>query len=151
MKYKFIGRLSYFLLLPVWRVFVRYRPPRAYVQIEYKDKILLVQNWLGSGKWSYPGGGLHKGEDPKVGACREVREELGLELEPGDIEFVMDGRTNYVLGHKKYIIFRVTLKDRPNITLDSELNGYVWVKRSEFGDYKISSDIVATVAASARG
>lgn len=39
------------------------------------------------GQWSPPGGKLHTatGESPHGCACREAREELGLEIEPADL------------------------------------------------------------------
>lgn len=36
------------------------------------------------GKLDLPGGFLHEGEDPEVGAKREIREELGVEIELGE-------------------------------------------------------------------
>lgn len=36
--------------------------------------------------WFTVGGGLEAGEDPRVGACRELREETGLDVGPGDLE-----------------------------------------------------------------
>lgn len=35
------------------------------------------------GKWEFPGGGLDEGEDPEVGAIRELNEETGLVLPDG--------------------------------------------------------------------
>ncbi|MER5931898.1 NUDIX hydrolase [Streptomyces sp. NPDC002054] len=49
-------------------------------------RVLLVQPAYGAGgRWHLPGGGVDSdlGESPRDGARREVREELGLEVEPG--------------------------------------------------------------------
>ncbi|NUT41889.1 MAG: NUDIX hydrolase [Thermoactinospora sp.] len=35
--------------------------------------------------WLFPGGGIDEGEEPARGCVREVREELGLELEAGQL------------------------------------------------------------------
>ncbi|MEU3775769.1 NUDIX domain-containing protein [Streptomyces sp. NPDC032472] len=49
-------------------------------------RVLLVEPSYGRpGRWNLPGGGIDSdlGETPREAARREVREELGLELEPG--------------------------------------------------------------------
>ncbi|WP_327279620.1 MULTISPECIES: NUDIX hydrolase [unclassified Streptomyces] len=49
-------------------------------------RILLVEPTYGKpGRWNLPGGGIDSdlGETPRAAARREVREELGLDLEPG--------------------------------------------------------------------
>jgi 8-oxo-dGTP diphosphatase len=38
-----------------------------------------------AGQWSLPGGGLELGETIRHGLVREVREETGLEIEPGPL------------------------------------------------------------------
>ena len=43
-------------------------------------KILLVRNWLGSQRWTLPGGGLQRGEAVADAARRELAEELGLNV-----------------------------------------------------------------------
>ena len=48
-------------------------------------KVAVVKGWLGNGKWSLPGGGLHKGESPAAGVLREAREETGLLIDPATV------------------------------------------------------------------
>jgi 8-oxo-dGTP pyrophosphatase MutT (NUDIX family) len=45
------------------------------------DRVLLVRHTYGSRRWDLPGGGRHRGEPPAAAARREMREELGLELD----------------------------------------------------------------------
>jgi 8-oxo-dGTP diphosphatase len=50
-------------------------------------KVLLTQRKLGSHLahlWEFPGGKCEPGEDPKVALVRELREELGIEVDVGD-------------------------------------------------------------------
>jgi 8-oxo-dGTP pyrophosphatase MutT (NUDIX family) len=44
-------------------------------------QVLLVRHTYGPKEWELPGGGLRRGEDPFAGVQREVREELGVEIE----------------------------------------------------------------------
>lgn len=48
--------------------------------IEHNGKVLIVCS--DEGKWQLPGGRLHVGEQPKEGLKREIKEELGVEIEP---------------------------------------------------------------------
>lgn len=51
------------------------------------NSILVVRGWLSSdGKWGLPGGGLHRGEDPAEGVCRELHEETGVRLTPSKLK-----------------------------------------------------------------
>lgn len=143
---KTFGKIVWFVFRcsPLTWILMRFYPPRAYVKIEYRGKILLVQNWMGSGKWSFPGGGIHRGEDIKAGACREVFEETRISLTPESLKFLKRGFVKYTFGGKKFVVYEAMFGTKPKITIDSELNGYVWVDIADTGNYPLTT--VAKVA-----
>jgi ADP-ribose pyrophosphatase YjhB (NUDIX family) len=53
----------------------------AVLLVDGEGRVLLVRHSYGPQGWSLPGGGLGRGEDPAEAARREMREELGCELE----------------------------------------------------------------------
>lgn len=69
--------------------FIHYMNPRviAAVIIEYQGRVLLQQRAMepGRGGWTFPGGFLEIGETPAVGAAREAKEEVGLDVTPGTL------------------------------------------------------------------
>jgi 8-oxo-dGTP pyrophosphatase MutT (NUDIX family) len=69
-----MGRRVYWLLL---------RPHTRAVKciVRDGDAVLFVRHAYGDRRsWELPGGGIKRGEDPRAGAAREAREELGLDL-----------------------------------------------------------------------
>ena len=50
---------------------------RATALVVNDGKLLLVRE-RGAKRWSLPGGGMKKGEEPAVAACRELDEETRL-------------------------------------------------------------------------
>lgn len=76
------------------------------------DKILLVRETI-DGNWSVPGGWADVGYTPKEVACKEVREESGLLVEPVKLLAIMDkSRHNYPMDifyiYKIFILCRET-------------------------------------------
>jgi len=53
-----------------------------------EGKVLVTQRKAGThlaGAWEFPGGKVEEGEDPRQALERELREELGIESEAGEI------------------------------------------------------------------
>ncbi len=77
----------------------------------YQNKVLLVGNDYGLPDltWSLPGGRLEPGEQHPAAVVREVREETGLEVVAGDLQFVVDARNPYNRWHFITCVFEVHL------------------------------------------
>ena len=58
------------------------RPSRgvSVIATDAANRVFLVRHSYGSGRWSLPGGGLGRNEDPRACAEREIREELRCAL-----------------------------------------------------------------------
>ena len=65
-----------------WRRLVR-RPTAgvSVIGLDERGQVFLVRHSYGSRHWALPGGGLGRGEEPLACARREMREELGCEIE----------------------------------------------------------------------
>ncbi|HZI20208.1 MAG TPA: NUDIX hydrolase [Pyrinomonadaceae bacterium] len=91
----------------VWLTQPKFTVTAGAVVRDEGGRILLLGHVLrrGSG-WGVPGGFIHAGEQPDEAVRREVREEIGLELEEVELAFV---RT---LGHARQVevIFRARMK-----------------------------------------
>ncbi|MEQ1706416.1 MAG: 8-oxo-dGTP diphosphatase MutT [Rickettsiales bacterium] len=61
----------------------------AAVLINSKGEVLLAQRPEGkrlAGKWEFAGGKIEDGETPESALVRELHEELGIEVQPEDLE-----------------------------------------------------------------
>ncbi len=103
---------------PAVRAAVHASMPRVVVEgihIE-GDSVLLVKGSRGltAGLWSLPGGFLRFGETPEDGLHREVREELGTEVEVEGLVSVRSKLGDHSGLHWIMFFYRVNLAGPPN-------------------------------------
>lgn len=69
--------------------FIHFPDPKVAVVglIEATDRVLLIRRAVepARGHWALPGGYMDAGELPVAALCREVREEVGIEIEVGEL------------------------------------------------------------------
>jgi ADP-ribose pyrophosphatase YjhB (NUDIX family) len=86
-----------------WRRLAK-RPTAGVSVIAFDDdgRVFLVRHGYGSGRWALPGGGVARGEDPQACARREIREELGCNLEQIELAAQFD-EVLYGAPHRAFV------------------------------------------------
>jgi len=83
------------------------------IGLDGEERVFLVRHSYGSGRWSLPGGGLGRGEDPFDCARREMREELGCGLEEVELAAQFD-EVLYGAPHRAFV-FTARFAGEPRI------------------------------------
>ena len=103
--------------------------------LEVEGKLLLLQKTSGTsepGKWSVPAGKMEENETPEQAAIRELFEETGITIEnssqmqPLRPLYIRKPRIDYV-----FHLFKVHLKQIPEVHLSDEHQSYRWVALEE--------------------
>lgn len=121
------GKVFFYLTWPgIWLV-IHASPPRTRVIIIQNNAVLLVKDWLGTGSWKLPGGGLKRREPALHGAVREVTEETGIILEAEQLVYLGDFRSQSN-GFSAHIVgYSATLESRPQVRVQAhEIAEYTW-------------------------
>jgi len=108
-----IGISLFWLSWPVLWIYLKKTTRTRILITTADDQVLLVKGWLGTGKWSLPGGGLHlhASEAARQGVIREAREETGIELPLAAVTF-LGKEMIYEYGlHCQGLIFRAILPE----------------------------------------
>lgn len=117
---------------PIKRAVVRTVAPSytvgAVCVIEHDGEFLVLWQPHRRG-WSLPGGLLGKGEDPADAVRREVREEVGLDIDPGDPVTIRVDPVEQGVD----VVFRVRLDRRPELALATEARKARWTSRKGLG------------------
>ena len=97
--------------------------------IEQQNTFLVTQRPAGThlaGLWEFPGGKLEQSEAHAHGLQRELREELGVEVEVGDLEFYT--AHDYSDRTVALYFYRCALAGPPIAVLGQQMR---WVSREE--------------------
>ncbi len=118
---------------PLRRALVRAGTPNytvgAVCALEHDGFVLMLSQPHRRG-WSLPGGLLDHGESPAQAVAREVAEETGLRIDPGDqVAVGVHPKTQSV-----DVIFRVVLDHRPELDLAAEARRSRWFDLAEIAD-----------------
>jgi mutator protein MutT len=99
--------------------------------IERDSGLLIGQRRAGTifgGQWEFPGGKLRPSESPRQALARELREELGVTPEIGDLLQVVRHRYAEIPGTVKILFFAAELFGLPrNLAFERML----WAKRDQ--------------------
>lgn len=110
------------------------------VIIEWQGKVLLSRNSFDKnrGVWDLPGGRLNIGEDPMAGAAREIKEELGFDVEITGIALVSTFM-HWRIGEECLLVVYIARPPaEPVIVLDpKEVEEIVWVSKDDLLSYPL--------------
>ncbi len=111
---------------PTEQVFTGWVAQKALIQKEGKVLISLDAT---QSNWDLPGGRINVGEDPKEGLAREIKEELGVDIEVG-----MPFHTDFVGSSRFLVVYHATLKnpDEEFVLAPDEIAQVRWIGPDEF-------------------
>ena len=101
------------------------------------------------GEWSLPGGRLELGESLADGVRREVREETGLEVEPGVVVDVFDRVHRDEAGRIRYHFVIVDFLCRPcggTLAAGDDAADARWVPRADVAAFGVNAYAVDVIA-----
>lgn len=120
--------------------FVLYHNIAAAVTIVFthEDKVLFTVRNVDpdKGKLDLPGGFIDPGETAEEAACREIKEELGLDISPEVLKYITTSPNNYLYKNVAYrtmdIFYECELTSN-NITIraEEEIKDLIWIKRNQ--------------------
>lgn len=112
-----VGYWGAYRLLRSWWFFRRPTHLGAQVAVWHDGKLLMVQHSYQRG-WFMPGGGVHRGEDLRTAAQRELREEVGLSVRLSDLRPLTISTAHVAYCEDTTHIFELYLDEAPDLHID---------------------------------
>ena len=113
----------------------------AAVITDDRGRALLIQR-RDNGHWEPPGGVLELGETIENGLRREVREETGLEIEPGPLTGVYKNMARGIVA----LVFRCQVTGG-QLTTNEEAIAFRWAEEGEIRDLAVTAYAVRVLDA----
>lgn len=130
--------VAYRMALVYW--FIRRPKARgAYLAIWVEQHLLLIKNSYKAGL-TLPAGGVKEGESPAEAAAREALEEVGIKVNPDQLEVADEFYNNSEYKHDYSTVFEIEFVSRPDVTIDRrEVDWADWVHESELTQQPLNS------------
>ena len=137
-----MGQLGFWCSWPALWVYLHGTERSRIVLRDERGCVLVVKGWLSTQKWSLPGGGLHKGEDPRLAAIREIKEEVGIAISPEQLVPLLRQTIRSKGFNVDTYIFTATIK-RATIKIQRfEIIGADWLPASQLNEQMAEPDVV---------
>jgi len=108
------------------------------VIIKHDDKILFTVRNVDpdKGKWDLPGGFIDPNENAEEAACRELKEELGIDLSTKDLKYITTSPNNYLYRNVPYrtmdIFYEYEIhSNQICIAAQDEISELIWVTKKQ--------------------
>jgi len=112
--------------------------------IHKEEKILIAQRKKDADhglKWEFPGGKLRFAEDPRDGLRREIKEELDMEIEVGDIFEAV----SHIYGERHILLLCYHCRYLGQRPAAKDCQDFRWVTPEEMNHYEFTAADVPVV------
>lgn len=131
--WQWLGCRAYDVTTLLLRTWPRKLKPRTRLLLTNKQgEVLVVRGWLSDGRWSLPGGGVHRSESLLDGVIRETYEETGVQVPPADCHRLGQQVIIHRGLQQTYECFRAELDaPRLNRRRPLEITALAWLKPTQ--------------------
>ncbi len=138
--WRLIGVIGFWLSWPAQYIYLRIGMRTRILLYTPKNEVLIIRGWMSAGNWTLPGGGLHRTEDPKTGALRELREETGIT--PEQLAITLRGKKTFQQFGLKYEFWHFTGKVEEPLLVKKQLFEVIearWVPLGEIDNLALDN------------